>query len=51
VKACVKCSGHYVDISGELDFQRDVIHKYYDEALEKKKNNNHTWLWDGLSPF
>mmetsp|Transcript_126860 Transcript_126860/g.370931 ORF Transcript_126860/g.370931 Transcript_126860/m.370931 type:complete len:473 (+) Transcript_126860:112-1530(+) len=35
VEACVKMSTHYVDVTGELVYNRRLIDKYHDEAREK----------------
>ena len=36
VKACVKTSTHYVDITGEAIWVRDLIDYYHQECIEKK---------------
>ena len=36
VKACVKTSTHYVDITGEAIWVRDLIDDYHQECIEKK---------------
>ena len=36
VKACVECKTHYVDITGEVDFIEDMIHKYGDQAEKNR---------------
>jgi short subunit dehydrogenase-like uncharacterized protein len=36
VDACIACSTHYVDITGEATFVRKVIDKYHDIAVQKK---------------